>query len=75
MCLLWTTLNLIIITGYTVSHSFNAENGKIIACFIPFLLAGIFTGEKIHNKINTHFFSILVFSILLLTGITMLISG
>ena len=74
MCLLWATLNTIIITGYIISHTFNAENITVTAWFIPFLAAGIFAGEKIHGKVNAHLFSILVFSVLLLTGIVMLIS-
>lgn len=74
MCLLWTTLNAIIIAGYFLDKSFTAENGKIIACFIPPLLAGIFAGEKIHDKVNARVFSILVFSVLLLTGVVMLVS-
>lgn len=75
MCMLWTTLNLIIIVGYFVSHSFNLENVKVIGCFVPFLFTGIFAGEKIHDKVNAKIFSIIVFAVLLLTGVVMLIQS
>ena len=75
MCLLWASLNSIIITGYFFNGSFNAENVKIIGAFIPFLFAGIIAGEKIHDKLNPRVFSIITFSVLLLTGIIIFIQG
>ncbi|MCI1208472.1 MAG: sulfite exporter TauE/SafE family protein [Treponema sp.] len=72
MCLLWSTLNTIIIAGYIADHSFTPQNIKITAVFVPFLLIGIYLGEKIHKKINTRLFSILIFTVLFFTGIVML---
>jgi sensor histidine kinase regulating citrate/malate metabolism len=39
---------------------------------IPFVVAGIFAGEKIHDRVNEFIFSIIVFSMLLVTGFFML---
>ena len=74
MCLLWTTLNTIIIIGYIVDKSFTRENCTITAIFIPFLIAGIFLGDIIHTKVNARMFSIMLFTVLLLTGIVMVIA-
>jgi hypothetical protein len=43
-----------------------------IGSMIPFLVAGIFVGEKVHDRANADFFGKLVFTVLLITGIFML---
>ena len=74
LCFVWATLNTIIIASYFKSSSgFSVETAKLTAWMIPFLIAGIFFGEKIHNKVNSRVFSIVVFAMLFVTGIFMLI--
>ncbi|MBI9096653.1 MAG: sulfite exporter TauE/SafE family protein [Sphaerochaeta sp.] len=73
LCLLWTTLNTIIIATYLIEGSFTAPIAKTTALLVPFVLAGIVAGEKIHDKVNERTFSLIVFGMLFLTAIFMLI--
>ncbi len=73
LCLLWTTLNTIIIASYLIEGSFTAPIAKTTALLVPFVLAGIIAGEKIHDKVNERTFSLIVFGMLFLTAIFMLI--
>jgi len=73
LCLLWTTLNTIIIATYLIEGSFTAPIAKTTGLLIPFVLVGIVAGEKIHDKVNERMFSLIVFGMLFLTAIFMLI--
>ena len=73
LCLLWTTLNTIIIATYLIEGSFTAPIAKTTALLVPFVLAGIIAGEKIHDKVHERAFSLIVFGMLFLTAIFMLI--
>jgi uncharacterized membrane protein YfcA len=72
LCLLWAVLNTIIIAGYLIEGSVSITVAGNTGVLIPFVIAGIFAGEKIHNKVNEFVFSILVFFMLLITGFLML---
>lgn len=73
LCLLWTVLNAILIATYFIEGSFTAETALRVAEYIPFLIAGIFTGEFLHYRTNEKVFSLLVFITLLITGVFMLV--
>ncbi|MDY0287416.1 MAG: sulfite exporter TauE/SafE family protein [Sphaerochaeta sp.] len=73
LCLLWTTLNTIIIATYLIEGSFTAPIVQTTASLVPFVLAGIVVGEKIHDKVDERTFSMTVFGMLFLTAIFMLI--
>ncbi len=73
LCLLWVTLNTIIIATYLVEGSFTQPIAKTTALLVPFVIAGIIAGEKIHDKVNERTFSIIVFGMLFLTAIFMLV--
>jgi len=71
MCLLWTTLNTILMLQFTFERKLNLEIGRNLLILIPFLIAGIFAGEAIHNKVNETLFKKIVFASLLLVGVVM----
>ncbi len=73
LCLLWTTLNTIIIAGYLIEGSLTRPVAKTTLSLVPFLIAGIIAGEYIHDKVEARHFSLIVFSMLLATGIVMLL--
>lgn len=73
LCLLWATLNTIIIASYLIEGSFDRQTAVVTVELIPFLIAGIFFGNILHEKVNERVFSYLVFTMLLITGIFMLI--
>lgn len=74
LCLLWATLNTIIITSYFVSGTVTAEVAGKTGLMLPFLAAGIVVGEWAHKRVKPQAFRIIVFSMLLVTGIIMLFS-
>ena len=73
MCLLWTTLNTLLIIQYFFEKKLNLETGRNLLFLLPFLVAGIITGEIIHNKVNEILFKKIVFLSLFLVGIAMII--
>ncbi|NLZ77155.1 MAG: sulfite exporter TauE/SafE family protein [Spirochaetales bacterium] len=72
LCLLWASLNTIIIGAYLIEGSLKKETLGATAIMIPFIAVGYLIGEHIHHRIDERKFSILVFVMLLLTGIFML---
>jgi len=74
LCLLWTSLNAIIIGSYLASGELGAGSLRTIGLLLPFLVAGIFVGERLHDRVDQRSFSIVVFSALLLSGAVMLAS-
>ena len=73
MCLLWTTLNTVLMIQYLLEGKLTLAIGYDILFLLPFLAAGIFAGEAIHNKVSEILFKKIVFASLLLVGVTMLI--
>lgn len=74
LCLLWTTLNTIILATYFIEGSVTKDVAVSTGLLIPFVVAGIIVGERIHNKVDQKKFTLIVFSMLLLTGVFMLFS-
>ena len=72
LCLLWTTLNTIIIATYLSEGSLDQTTLTTTALLIPFVVVGVVIGERVHDKVDGRKFSLIVFSMLLLTGIFML---
>ena len=72
LCLLWATLNTIIIATYLSEGSLDQNTLKTTALLIPFVVMGVIIGERVHDKVDGKKFSLIVFSMLLLTGIFML---
>jgi uncharacterized membrane protein YfcA len=73
MCLLWTTLNTILIFQYFLEKKLTLSIGREILFLLPFLVAGIFAGEAIHKKVSEILFKKIVFASLLLIGVIMII--
>jgi uncharacterized membrane protein YfcA len=72
LCLLWTVLNTVIIGAYFFEGSITMPIAGTTGMLVPFVIFGIIAGEKIHHKVNERFFSVIVFSMLLITGFFML---
>lgn len=73
LCLLWTTLNTVLMISYVINGAFTAALMKDVGIMMPFLLTGIVAGEIVHNRVNELFFRRLVFIVLLITGAFMLV--
>lgn len=72
LCLLWTTLNSILIGGYLVSASLDRATLFRTGAMLPFLAAGIVAGEFIHRRVASKIFNLIVFGTLFCTGVIML---
>lgn len=72
LCLVWFVLNTIIVSSY---FYYGIESSTLYFSLsqIPFLIAGIYFGEKVHNRIDSRTFSIIVFALLIVTAIFMLV--
>ena len=75
LCLLWVVLNTIIIALYIIERSFTAQAAGTMGIIAPFIVLGIAAGEKIHDKLNERFFSIIVFAMLLAAGCVIFFIG
>ena len=73
MCLLWTTLNSILIIQYLLEGSLTAKVRYDLLFLLPFLIGGIIVGEIIHNKVSELLFRKIIFSSLLLVGAVMIV--
>ena len=73
MCLLWTTLNTVLMLQFMFEKKLNLTIGRDLLVLIPFLVAGIFAGEVIHKKVNETLFKKIVFASLFLVGGIMII--
>lgn len=73
LCLLWLTLNSIIIGSYLAAGSLTPKISLETAALLPFLVLGIFIGERLHERVQPRAFSAVVFSTLLATGVVMLL--
>lgn len=73
LCLLWTTLNSILIVQYLIENKLTAKIGFDLLFLIPFTVAGIFFGEIIHKKVDECLFKKIVTSLLLAVGVIMLV--
>jgi len=73
MCLLWTTLNTVLMIQFLLEKKLNMEIGRDLLVLLPFLIGGIFAGEAIHKKVNEALFKKIVFASLLLVGMVMII--
>ncbi|MDR3116056.1 MAG: sulfite exporter TauE/SafE family protein [Treponema sp.] len=71
LCLLWAVLNTVIIGVYLFEGSITPPIAGTTGLLVPFVVFGIIAGEKIHHKVNEQIFSVIVFSMLLVTGFFM----
>ena len=58
---------------YMLEKKITPAIGYELLILLPFLIAGIFAGEAIHNRVSEILFKKIVFASLLLVGVTMII--
>ncbi|GHT69812.1 hypothetical protein AGMMS50239_37220 [Bacteroidia bacterium] len=72
MCLLWTTLNTVLITHYFFQGKITVRIGYDLLFLLPFLTGGVIVGEIIHKRVSENLFKKIVFTSLLLVGMVMI---
>jgi len=73
MFMLWATLNTVLLVQYLLERKLTFAIGYDTLFLIPFLVAGIFAGEAIHNKVSEILFKKIIFISLLVVGVIMVI--
>lgn len=73
LCLLWTTLNPMIMLDFARQGRFDAVFATRLGLMLPFLVVGIILGDIIHNRVNPVLFRKTVFMALLAVGVVMLV--
>ena len=69
---LWIVLNLVLCITYTVTGAWNAQMLPIIIVGLPCVVFGTIVGIIVHEKIPQRPFSLIVFIILLISGLILL---
>ena len=73
MCSVWATLNSVLLIKYILMGDFAAKSVlPVYLAALPFLAIGVAIGMYLHKKVSQRVFSIIVYVILLLAGVTML---
>jgi uncharacterized membrane protein YfcA len=68
----WLILNIVLAVSHIQTGKINLETIKISAVLFPTLPLGIVTGEWLHHRINERIFRIIVFSLLIVAGISLM---
>lgn len=66
----WLTMNIFILFTYFITGKITQETGMASIILIPAMVSGIMLGDYMHRKIDDRLFKILIFFLLLLTGIS-----
>lgn len=69
--LLWLSLNTVMLVQGLISGRMTAEIWKIIGVCLPFVLVGAAAGNWAHRHIKDRYFSQIVYSVLLVSGLFM----
>lgn len=73
LCMLWFTLNTVIIVKDLASSVLTVSMLQITAVSLPFLFVGMILGNMAHGKIKEAFFTKLIYIVLLFSGAFMFI--
>ena len=69
ICLLWLTLNTVLIFGFTfIDNVWTPDMTGILLLTLPFLVAGMLFGDFLHHRVNEYAFRLIVYALLLGTG-------
>jgi len=72
LCLLWLTLNTVMIGQWLRSGALDAHILRVTAFCVPFTLAGMVLGNRAHYRINEVRFRQVVYGVLLLSGVVLI---
>jgi uncharacterized protein len=73
MCTVWASMNTFLIVVFSLNGRINPESLKLTACLIPVLPLGVLLGEWLHKRINEHVFRVFIYSLLLISGLTLVL--
>ena len=74
LCMVWLTLNTLLISQWMIRESLNGHIVKLTAFCLPFTVIGMVIGNVAHYRMNELFFRRLVYAVLTAAGITLILS-
>ncbi len=69
----WLIMNIFLTFSYVMTQRITVETGRTSTMLLPSLILGIFLGEYLHKRSDGRKFKIVVFILLLLTGISIIL--
>ncbi len=76
LCLLWLSLNTIMIIKWTINGQVWTHHvGRYTVFSLPFLLGGMLLGDYLHHKVNEYYFKLIVYFVLVASGLIMGLSA
>ncbi len=69
----WLSINSVLITTYVAAHRLTVETLKHSAALLPMVALGIVIGELLHRYINEKHFRVVIFSLLIAAGLSILV--
>jgi uncharacterized membrane protein YfcA len=72
LAVMWIVLNIGLMLGWTVSHTWSPLTWKLCLVGLPFLFAGLTTGEYLHHKLDGPTFRKFVNALLVMNGLLLL---
>jgi len=73
LCLLWVTLNTVLICGdLYAGNVWTSSNCKILLLMLPFLVAGTLLGDFLHHYVSEYYFRLIVYGVLFASGLVLI---
>jgi uncharacterized membrane protein YfcA len=72
LAVMWIVLNVELMIGWTVSHTWSPITWKLCLIGLPFLFAGLTLGEYLHHKLDGPAFRAMVNALLVMNGLLLL---
>lgn len=72
LCIVWITLNSIIIGSWVKSGRITGDILRLTAIALPFMLAGMFLGNRAHYRVDEVAFRRIVYGVLIASGIVLI---
>jgi len=71
---LWLVTNVTLTTSYILTGRFTLESLRFVGFLLPMILLGMVAGLKLHDRVDEHRFRVLVYVILMVAGISVVVS-
>ena len=72
---MWIMLNVGLMIGWTLTHSWSPKTPILCLVGVPFLFAGLTLGEYLHNKLDGPSFRVFVNIVLIANGLLLIVSA
>jgi uncharacterized membrane protein YfcA len=74
MCMLWATLNTILLSRWAATSALTAHELKVAGLCLPFTLLAMVLGTRVHYRLNEVIFRRIVYAVLVIAAVSLLAS-